>query len=220
MSTADDAYKPPTSDDDPVGLNISFSVPELIELDEGFNKYGVREHDDGSIDVIFAAMEPGERKGIEVTAEFLQKVASHSYSDRIPLQYDHSHSQRANVGWIEPENVKFRDEFLKVKAHIPNTGSQIRTDTIADFTHDPPAISDGSVGFDWQSITIEQPNDRDETPKFTDARLQEFSLTPFPAGYDNGGLSPAFSSAISDFMTPTEAEPGESCLVSRPYRIE
>jgi len=219
MST--DAYNTPSEDDiETVGLNITFSVPEVVELEEGFNKYGVREQDDGSIDVIFAAMEPGERKGIEVTESFLRKVASHSYDGRIPLQYDHSHSQRANVGWIEPENVKFGDGFLRVKAHIPNTGSQIRTDTIADFTHDPPAISDGSVGFDFRSIVVEKPNDPNETPKFKNARLQEFSLTPFPAGYDSGGLSPRFSSVIDNFMNPTESEQGESCLVTRPYRIK
>lgn len=218
MSTAQDTQP---DEDFGFGLNITFSAPEIIVRDEdGFNEYGVREHEDGSIDVIFAAMEPGERKGIEVTDAFLRRVASHQYGDRLPLQYDHSHSQRANVGWIEPQNIKFADGFLKVMAHIPNTGSQIRTDTISDFTHDPPAISDGSVGFDFSSIKVERSNDRNETPKFVDARLQEFSLTPFPAGYDNGGLSPQFSQSVDDFMTPKKAEWGESCLLTRPYRIE
>ncbi|NUC72553.1 hypothetical protein HTZ84_09565 [Haloterrigena sp. SYSU A558-1] len=218
MSTAQDA---PQDGDEGYGWNIQFSAPSVIVSEEDdFNEYGVREHDDGSIDVIFAAMEPGERKGIRVTDSFLRRVASHQYGDRLPLQYDHSHSQRANVGWIEPENIKFSDGFLRVMAHIPNTGSQIRTDTIADFTHDPPAISDGSVGFDFRSIKVERSNDPDDKPEFKDARLQEFSLTPFPAGYDNGGLSPQFSRSVDDFMTPDESNWGESCLLTRPYRID
>lgn len=204
----------PTEGDDTVGWNITFSLPEPVvdSLGDGFNKYGVREHDDGSIDVIFAAMEPGVRRGVEVTDTFLQNVARHAYAGRLPLQYDHSHSQRANVGWIEPENIKFSDGFLRVMAHIPNTGSQIRTDTINDFTHDPPAITDGSVGLDPRTIEVDRPSSRDEKPVFVDAKLQEFSLTPFPAGYDNGGLTPAFSAAVADTMTPVW---GESRLQTR-----
>ncbi|SEL17975.1 hypothetical protein [Haloferax larsenii] len=217
MSTAHDA---PQDETDGFGWNITFSAPEVIVREEdGFNEYGVREHDDGSIDVIFAAMEPGERKGIRVTEAFLRRVASHNYRDRLPLQFDHSRSQRANVGWIDPANIKFADGFLKVMAHIPNTGSQIRTDTIADFTHDPPAITDGSVGFDFRSIKVERSNHPKDKPEFKDARLQEFSLTPFPAGYDNGGLSPQFSESVDSFMTPNTPEWGESCLLARPYRI-
>jgi len=199
---------PENNENDALGWNITFSVPQPVvdSLDDGFNQYGVREHDDGSIDVIFAAMEPGERRGIDVTEQFLSRVASHSYSDRIPLQYDHSRSQRANVGWIDPSKMKFSDGFLRVMAHIPNTGSQIRTDTISDFTHDPPAITDGSVGFDPRTIEIDRPSSRDENPRFTDALFQEFSLTPFPAGYDNGGLTPAFSDVVDGAMTPTWGE--------------
>jgi hypothetical protein len=204
----------PESGDETVGWNITFSVPDAVidSLGDGFNKYGVREHNDGSIDVIFAAMEPGVRRGVEVTDTFLQNVTRHNYASRLPLQYDHSHSQRANVGWIEPENIKFSDGFLRVMAHIPNTGSQIRTDTINDFTHDPPAISDGSVGFDPRTIEVERPSERGEDPMFVDARLQEFSLTPFPAGYDGGGLTPAFSDVVDGAMTPTW---GESRLTAR-----
>ena len=192
-----------------VGWNITFSLPDQVvdSLGDGFNRYGVREHDDGSIDVIFAAMEPGVRRGVEVTDQFLQNVTSHNYGSRLPLQYDHSQSQRANVGWIEPENVKFSDGFLRVMAHIPNTGSQIRTDTINDFTHDPPAISDGSVGFDPRTVEVEA--ERGSKPTFVDAQLQEFSLTPFPAGYDDGGLSPVFN--IGD--GPVKMDWGEGDVV-------
>lgn len=195
MTMASDATTPPPDDNTAVGLNITFSLPDdaVNSLGDGFNKYGVREHDDGSIDVIFSAMEPGVRRGVEVTAEFLQSVARHNYDGRLPFQYDHSRSQKANVGWIEPENIKFSNGSLRVMAHIPNTGSQIRTDTINDFTHDPPAINDGSVGFDPRTIEVETPETQNDDPRFIDAKLQEFSLTPFPAGYDDGGLSPNFS---------------------------
>ena len=204
----DDEKTSRTGSGNSLGWNIQFSVPESVvdTLGDGFNKYGVREHDDGSIDVIFAAMEPGVRHNIEVTPSFLSNVARHDYGGRIPLQYDHSHSQRANVGWIEPGNIKFSDGFLRVMAHIPNTGSQIRTDTINDFTHDPPAISDGSVGLDPRTIEVERPSERGEKPVFVDARLQEFSLTPFPAGYDSGGLTPAFSEVVDGAMTPKWGE--------------
>ena len=210
MSTNTEA---PVTGQEAVGWNITFGVPEIIpeSLGDGFNRYGVREHEDGSIDVIFAAMEPGLRRNVRVTDQFLSRVASHSYEGRIPLQYDHSHSQRANVGWIEPENIKFSDNMLRVMAHIPNTGSQIRTDTINDFTHDPPAISDGSVGFDPRTLEVKRPESRGDEPEFVDARLQEFSLTPFPAGYDNGGLSPQFSEVVDGAMTPIW---GESQLAS------
>ncbi|OYR54898.1 hypothetical protein [Halorubrum halodurans] len=210
----DSDVKQQEGDEASVGWNITFSLPETVvdSLDEGFNKHGVREHDDGSIDVIFAAMEPGVRRGVEVTDSFLQNVSRHNYGRRLPLQFDHSRSQRANVGWIDPENVRFSDGFLRVMAHIPNTGSQIRTDTINDFTHDPPAISDGSVGFDPRTIEVERPSERGEDPVFVDARLQEFSLTPFPAGYDNGGLTPAFSEVVGQSMTPVW---GESRLLAR-----
>jgi hypothetical protein len=218
MSTKQTTPDSGDSENDTFGWNISFSVPEPVvqSLDDGFNRYGVREHDDGSIDVIFAAMEPGIRHEgtpleVEITDQFLSRVASHSYPERIPFQYDHSRSQRANVGWVYGNKLKFSDGFFRVMAHIPNTGSQIRSDTIADFTHDPPAISDGSVGFDPRTIEVERPSNRDEKPVFTDARLQEFSLTPFPAGYDDGGLTPAFSDVVSGAMTPVW---GESRLTS------
>lgn len=215
MSTTD---ADPELESDSFGMNIEFSMPEtaVSALDDGFNQYGVREHDDGSIDVIFAAMEPGVRHEgtpfeVEITEEFLARVSSKDYPDRLPLQFDHSKSQRANVGWVYGDQVKFSDGFLRVMAHVPATGSQIREDTIADFTHDPPAITDGSIGLDPRSIEVNEAPNRDDPAKFTDASLQEFSLTPFPAGYDDGGLSPHFSE-VGRSMTPTW---GESRLVTR-----
>lgn len=208
---------------DSAWINVNFAQSDRLSgIDDGFNEYGVRELEDGSIDFIFAAMEPGTRHEgtpfeVDITPEFLSKVASKNYASRLPVQDSHEHSQRSNVGWLKPNKMKFSDGFLKLMGHIPNTGSQIRSDYISDFTHDPPAIQDGSVGFDPRSLTVETTRDQSEPDKFTDGELQEFSLTPFPAGYDeNGGLTSQFSEILgtddTDSMTPTW---GESRLVTR-----
>lgn len=200
------------------GLNLEFSAPAEEALAEGFNKYGVKENEDGSLDVRFDAMEPGERRGVEITPTFLQRVTRHDYGN-IPVQLDHSKSQRANVGYIEPENIQFRDG-LRIQAHIPNTGSSFRDDIIADFTHEPPQITDISVSFDPRTVEVEPPASRDEAPKFVDGRIREFSLTPFPAGYDNGGLTPEFSTAVEKACIKTHDfnEP-ESQLIKRPHYL-
>jgi hypothetical protein len=205
------------------GLNVEFSQPRPAILDDGFNEWGVRENDDGSVDVRFELMEPGERRGAEITPEFLQGVAGKNYN-KIPVQLDHSDSQRANVGYIEGGNVGF-NETLYGQAHIPNTGSSIRNDVIADFTHEPPQIKDLSAGFDPRSVEMKRPSKRGGTPEFVDARLREVSLTPFPAGYDNGGLTPEFSSAVErtkiqfqeSFDGGGEIEDPESQLITRPH---
>lgn len=206
----------------PFGINLEYATPPEQALKEGFNRYGVRENEDGSLDVRFDAMEPGVRRGIEITPEFLRKTTRKDYN-RIPLQLDHSDSQRANVGYIEPANIKFND-VLQLQAHIPNTGSEVRNDIIADFKHEPPQVTDISASFDRESVEVEAPESRDGTPKFTDGRFREFSLTPFPAGYDNGGLTPAFSSAIDDVLDYSEAgtsaeEEVESGLVKKPHYL-
>jgi len=201
------------------GVNIEFSQLPESAISDGFNRHGVRENDDGSIDVRFNVMEPGVRKGVEITPEFLRSVASYDYGT-LPLQLDHSDSQRANVGYIEPSNIKFAgDGTLRAQAHIPDTGSDIRDDVIADFTHEPPQITDISIGFDPRSLEVEKPAKRDGTPKFVDGRIREFSLTPFPAGYDNGGLTPEFSSAVEDLQFTEESDDAESQLLSRPHNV-
>ncbi|MFC7191861.1 hypothetical protein ACFQL7_20900 [Halocatena marina] len=200
-------------------VNVNFATNSISDelTDDGFNEYGVREKDDGSVDVIFAAMEPGLRHEgtpfeVEITSQFLRKVASKDYNYRLPMQFSHKKDQRANVGWLKENKIKFSNDRLRLMGHIPNTGSQVRSDVISDFTHDPPAIQDGSVGFDPRSLKVEHSRNRKDPAKFTDAKLMEFSLTPFPAGYDNGGLSPNFSEIIEDSMTPTW---GESRLTAR-----
>ena len=198
------------------GMNVTFSYPDDIELPEpGFNRYGVKEYEDGSIDVIFKAMEPGERKGAIITPEFLDTVAQ-SAGEKVPIQLSHDKSQQANVGYTK--EVKFSDGFLRVMFHVPNTGSQTRSDVIADFTHDPPAIQDGSVGFDPRTLEVER---TDDGPVFKDGDLIEFSLTPFPGGYDNGGISPKFSEYIGE-TTEDNAETGSKQYLksSRSYLRE
>lgn len=191
--TETERARPAFSESDTFGITTEFSVLPSEALADGFNKYGVRVNEDGSVDVRFNVMEPGVRKGIEIEPEFLQTVAGYDY-DRVPLQVDHSESQLANVGYVGGDNIKFAsDGVLRAQAHIPNTGSDVRDDVIADFTHDPPQITDISVGFNPDAMEVERPSSRDGNPRFVDGRIREFSLTPFPAGYDNGGLTPEFS---------------------------
>lgn len=204
------------------GINVEFSRPRDAILGNDFNEWGVRENEDGSVDIRFELMEPGERRGADITPNFLQKVASKDYG-RVPVQLDHSDSQRANVGYIEGGNVGF-NESLYGQAHIPNTGSSIRDDVIADFTHEPPQIQDLSAGFDPRSVEMTRPQKRGANPEFVDARLQEVSLTPFPAGYDNGGLTTEFSSAVERVkLSGPEGEDAEenddpqSQLITRPH---
>ena len=178
--------------DEELSFTVSFARPLGFPAESGFNQYGVKEYDDGSIDVIFAAMQPGLRKGIRVTSEFLDQVAG-NFSDGLPLQLDHSHGQMANVGSVK--DVKFDGDYLRLVGHVPNTGNSVRSDVIADFTHEPPAIHDGSVGF-GNDYRIERNDDGE--PEFVDATMVEFSLTPFPAGYDDGGLSPQFAHAARE----------------------
>lgn len=184
-------------DDGSYEFHVDFATPRERVLGDGFNEHGVRVNDDGSVDVRFRAMEPGTRRGMEVTQDFLTNVVSHEYGE-VPVQLDHSKSQMANVGVIKPDNMEFVDGGLHLQAHFPNTGSSVREDVIADFTHDPPQIRDGSIGFDPQSVEVRKPDKRGDNIEFVDAQIREFSLTPFPAGYDDGGLTPEFSEAVED----------------------
>lgn len=180
--------------------------------DRGFNEHGVRENEDGSVDVIYRAMEPGIRNGFEVTEDFLSGLAGKG-TNRQPAQMDHSKSQRDNVGFLESkegeESIWFRDGALGLMLHIPNTGNSFRSDIIKDFTHEPPAVTDGSISFRGDSVEVELPEGYDNLdqwrldhmfgmaeghPTFIDAEISEFSLTPFPGGYDrqSGGVAAAF----------------------------
>lgn len=212
--------------DDSLGIHVSFATPARRVLDDGFNEHGVRVNEDGSVDVRFRAMEPGTRRGVDVTENFLTNVVSHDYSE-IPVQLDHSKSQMANVGIIEPDKVDFVDDGLHLQAHFPNTGSSVREDVIADFTHDPPQIRDGSIGFDPKSVEVKKPEKRGENIEFVDAQIREFSLTPFPAGYDDGGLTPEFSEAVEEAVFaeddcgcgPEDSEKAESQLATYSHTL-
>lgn len=193
------------------GFNVDLRPPASDTLDDGFNEHGVRENYDGdeleSIDVIFDAMEPGVWKGVEVTPEFLDYIAT-TTDGGVPTQYDHSHSQRANVGNVT--DIKF-DDKLKLMVNIPDTGNSLRSDTIADFTHSTgPQITDGSIGLDPSTLEFEEPEADDAMARFVEADMIEFSLTPFPAGYENGGVTSSFSKAVDNFVESKE----ESQLVT------
>lgn len=206
-------------DDEDFGINLEFSAPPEEALEEGFNKYGVRVRDDGSIDARFETMEPGVRRGVDITSEFLERVSAHDYG-RIPLQLDHSMSQRANVGEIKDIRYSNVRQTQLVEVHVPNTGSSIRDDIIADFKHEPPQVQDISVSFNPRTVEVEVPDNPEGEPKFIDARIDEFSLTPFPAGYDNGGLTPAFSSAVEKAcIDPTDYSEPDSQLIKRPHYL-
>lgn len=199
--------------------------------DDGFNEHGVRENDDGSIDVIYRAMEPGIRNGFEVTESFLEGVASKNRDHDIDVQFDHTDEAYKHVGWIEsaPDTVWYRDSALGIQFHVPDTGNRLRSDVISDFTHDPPALRHGSVGFEPSSIEYELPDgydsigswywdylhdDHDGNPELTDADLQEFSIVTHPGGYEkpSGGLSPAFQRSTPEGRRSA----GQSRLSTKP----
>ena len=203
-----------------VGFPVSFGTQEatLGGFDDGFNEYGVRENEDGSIDVRFAAMEPGIHNGIEITPEYLDTVFSKNYGRR-PIQISHSKDQLSNVGWVKPDKAYYDNskEWVFVEGHIPNTGSSVRTDVISDFTHNPPAITNGSIGFNPRSLTAKESDNEEATAKFVDGEFMEFSLTPFPAGYDSaGGLTAAFEQEFG--WGSDDGEPGQSYLNARKER--
>jgi hypothetical protein len=215
---ADEGFQVSADADAQFGVNVEFASAPQSQLGDGFNEYGVRENPDGSVDVRFEAMEPGERRGVEITPSILQNVVSHQ-NGKIPVQLDHSESQRANVGYLDPDYLSF-DGKLQLQAHVPNTGSSVRDDVIADFTHEPPQIKDISVSFDPRTMKVSSPDKRGENPEFVDGKLREVSLTPFPAGYDNGGLTPAFSSAVEDAVVEEEyTESATSQLAKKPHTL-
>ncbi|MFC6953772.1 hypothetical protein [Halorubellus litoreus] len=196
--------------DQDLTFSTRFSAPsDPNALADGYNEYGVKEvHDqDGNlerVEFIFEAMQPGDpedRNGFDIGPEFLANVAGHDYSSEVPFQMSHDKDQRSNAGYID--QVWFSDDALRVHGYVPNTGNALRSDVIADLTHRPPALRDGSVGF-GRSFDYEITDDGVIRP--TDGVLQEFSATPFPGGYDNGGgLKAQFMQAAQDAGVLDEA---------------
>lgn len=196
-------------------FGVTLGRPEPDYLGDGFNEFGIRENerDDGSlesIDVRFRAMEPGVRKNIEVDEAFLSGIAE-GFSGPDPAMLDHDKSQLSQIGTVT--DVVFTDA-LGLEVNIPNTGNQTKADVIADFTHDTPQITDGSVGFDPRTLEFGEPTTEDALARFVSGDFTEFSLTPFPAGYDEGGLSPAFSEAVDSFVETADSEKAVSQLNS------
>lgn len=195
-------------------FSSDFGTPDSSVLAEGFNSYGVRENrnEEGeleSVDVMYRAMEPGppdERKGVRITEDFLRNVASKEYNNP-PFMLDHQKNTLDKLGRVR--EVTYQNGALYVMNRVPNTGSSVKDDAIADFTHEPPAIEDGSVGF---GDTYEIERNAAGEPEMVDGRLNEFSSTPFPGGYEDGGVqaTASFSDAVEEEFGDFDDEPDGS----------
>lgn len=170
---------------------------------DGFDENGVRVNEaDGevaSVDVVYDAMEPGapdERNGVRVTSEFLQTVAEKDY-DGVPFMLGHSDQPLDEIGKVQKVWYANQAEKLRVMARVFNTGAKTHDEVISRFTHDPPTMTDGSVGFGDQ---YEAAMNAADEPELIDGTIREFSTTPFPGGYEDGGLgvSAAFAEAIDE----------------------
>lgn len=202
-----------TVDEDLV-FKADFGSPDSKALAQGFNDYGVRrnENDDGeleSIDVIFEAMEPGppeDRNGVRITDDFLRNLASKDYSDDPPTLMDHSHETLSKIGNLT--RVWFSDSASKlmVMNRIYNTGAETHDEVIKRFTNDPPTITDGSIGLGENYEVV--PNEKGE-PELKDGKIQEFSTTPMPGGYDEGGLRASWANKVADKMSEFDEQMGE-----------
>lgn len=190
-----------TPDDD-----INFEHSEFTErLGTGFNEHGVRENTDEegnleSVDVIFEAMEPGppeRRNGVRITDDFLDKVASKEYNPNPPHLKDHNDKDTfARIGEVRDAWFSDRLGKLMLMTRTPNIeGSRNHSEAIARYTHNPPEIRDGSLGFgnNYEAVM----NDEGE-PEMWDGKFREFSTVNFPGGYDEGGVNTAFAEAVDE----------------------
>lgn len=201
----------PVEMDDRLEFSAGRAVPESKDLD-GFSDHGVRENrdDDGnldSVDVVYEAMEPGppeDRNGIRVTEDFLREVASKDYNQQEPYMLGHSDKPLDEVGKMR--DVWFSDTAgkLMVMNRVFNTGANTHDEVISRLTHNPPTMTDGSVGFgnNYEAVV-----NASEEPELIDGRIREFSTVPFPGGYDDGGVglpTTAFAEQVLE-----QAEGGE-----------
>jgi len=179
--------------DDPIQIGFSAS-PVKDSFIDGFNEFGVRRNfsDDGetitSVDAIYEAMAPGapeNRNGFRITEEFLRTLANKDYSNNPPYMMDHSEDTLSQIGFVKDVWFDETKGKLMLLARAYNTGSTIHNEIVNRLTHEPPATPDGSVGLNESYKAIR--NDDDEV-EIVDARIEEFSTTPFPGGYDEGGL--------------------------------
>lgn len=203
-------------------LSFGASTEESLDFNQfsdrigvGFNEYGVRENtnDSGeleSVDVVFKAMEPGppeRRNGVRITEEFLREVSSKEYAGEEPHLKDHETKNTfARIGGIEDLWYSDSVEALMLMVNTPNVkGSRNHEEAIARYTHEPPEIRDGSVGFGHQYEAVV--ND-DGEPELVDGQVQEFSTVNFPGGYDEGGVKAAFAEAAQEAV-PVDDSPEE-----------
>lgn len=192
--TEEDADAGLVYNDDGDAVEFSFAMSSLHEEStDSFNEYGIKENrsDSGeleSVDAIYEAMEPGppkDRNGVRITADFLRKVGAKDYDSQPPYLMDHQHDTLSHIGFVKDVWFNETTEKLMVKARTYNTGADTHDEIINRLTHEPPTITDGSLGF-GQSYTAITNDDGEK--EFVDGRVQEFSTTPFPGGYDEGGL--------------------------------
>lgn len=185
--------------------DIDFSHSEFEErVGVGFNEYGVRKNtnengDLESVDVIFEAMEPGppeRRNGVRITEDFLDKVADKDYNNPPHLKDHDDKDTFSRIGDVREVWFSDRLNKLMVMTRTPNIdGSTNHQEAIARYTHEPPAIQDGSLGF---GSNYEAIRNKDGEPEMKDGKFREFSTTNFPGGYDEGGVNAAFAEAVEE----------------------
>ena len=175
-------------------IHPTFSAASLGEkYREGFNEYGIRQNfsDEGdlmSVDAIYEAMEPGppeKRNGFRITEDFLRTLANKEYDTDPPYMMDHSENTLSQIGFTKDIWFDEAKQKLMVMTRTYNTGGDIHDEIVSRLTHEPPANPGGSVGL-GQSYKARE-NQAGEV-ELLDARIEEFSTTPFPGGYDEGGL--------------------------------
>jgi hypothetical protein len=195
--------------------DIDFSHSEFKErVGGGFNQHGVRKNfDEGgnleSVDVIYEAMEPGppeRRNGVRITKGFLDKVGSKDYDDPPHLKDHDDKDTFSKIGSVKETWFSDRIGKLMLMTRTPNIeGSSNHSEAIARYTHEPPSITDGSLGFgnEYEAIRNE-----DGEPEMKDGKFREFSTTNFPGGYDEGGVKAAFEEAVEEFAGDGEGDMG------------
>ena len=184
---------------------INFSHSEFKDrVGDGFSEHGVRKNFDAdgdlkSVDVIYQAMEPGppeRRNGVRITEDFLDNVAGKEYNNPPHLKDHDDQDTFAKIGDVQTAWFSDRLGKLMLMTRTPNIeGSSNHQEAIARYTHDPPSIRDGSLGFGNNYKAV---RNQDGEPEMKDGKFREFSTTNFPGGYDEGGVNTAFAEAIED----------------------
>jgi len=177
-----------------VEQDLSFTAGRTsTDAFSGFNQHGIRENrnDSGdlqSVDVVYEAMQPGppeDRNGVRITEDFLQSVADKEYSQQEPYMLGHSEKPLDEVGKMKQVWYSDTANKLMVMNRVFNTGAATHDEVISRLTHNPPTMTDGSVGL---GSNYEAVVNGDEEPELVDGKIREFSTVPFPGGYDNGGV--------------------------------